>query len=165
MWWEHGKRRKGSNFAISLNFTSSIPFDSRKTWDLLCWIAYGRLERHRVLKNKVYFRCVWRKALLTGWKKIQICLFWVKNRPFPKYLQKSLKLLSYTPTTNNASRIGKWWAKIDKVVDLIHFISDAEITMFWMLLISQRSLITREEILFLAGENRIEGDILDKKTN
>lgn len=73
---------------------------------------------------------------------------------FSKYLQKFLKLLSHTPTTNNANGIGKWTAKTDKVVDLIHFISDAEITMFWMLLTSQRSLITRQKMLFLAGEKQ-----------
>lgn len=122
--------------------------------EILRWVAQGKLESHRVLKNKIYFRCVWRKALLTGWKKKNtkkhdICLFWVKNRPFSKYLQKSLKLLSYTPTTNNASRIGKWWAKIDKVVDLIHFISDAEIT--YVLNTTDKSKVTdnkREDTFF-----------------
>lgn len=114
----------------------------------------------------LYFRYDCGKALFKRMKeKSRSSTFDSRITLSPKYPQKPLKLLSYTPTTNNASGIGKWRAKIDKVVDLKHFISDAEITMFRMLLTSQRSLITREKIFFWQVKSRIEGDFQHKKTN
>lgn len=46
----------------------------------------------------------------------------------------------------------------------MYFISNAEITMFRMLLTSQRSLVTREKTLFLAAEKQLKMTFEDVKS-
>lgn len=46
----------------------------------------------------------------------------------------------------------------------MYFISNAEITMFRMLLTSQRSLVTREKMLFLAAEKQLKMTFEDVKS-